>query len=98
MSSGDRLATGMGASLGVFSHNREARTYILMQVALIIPALNEEPVIGLMIQSIPPGLFQIIVVADKRFHRPHGRNRGGASAPQSFGSPSVGTARHASAL
>jgi glycosyltransferase involved in cell wall biosynthesis len=35
-----------------------------MQVALIIPALNEEPVIGLMIQSIPPGLFQIIVVAD----------------------------------
>ena len=35
-----------------------------MQVALIIPALNEEPVIGQMLDAIPAGLFQWVVVAD----------------------------------
>jgi glycosyltransferase involved in cell wall biosynthesis len=35
-----------------------------MQVALIIPALNEEPVIGHMLDSIPAGLFDVVVVAD----------------------------------
>jgi glycosyltransferase involved in cell wall biosynthesis len=33
-------------------------------VALIIPALNEEPVIGAMLSSLPPGLFQTVIVAD----------------------------------
>ncbi|MBC7927642.1 MAG: glycosyltransferase family 2 protein [Bryobacteraceae bacterium] len=33
-------------------------------VALIIPAYNEAPVIGLTLQSIPVGLFDLVVVAD----------------------------------
>lgn len=32
--------------------------------ALIIPALNEEPVIGLTLGQIPPDLYQIVIVAD----------------------------------
>lgn len=32
--------------------------------ALIIPALNEEPVIGRMLAAIPPGLYRQIIVAD----------------------------------
>ena len=32
--------------------------------ALVIPALNEEPVIARMLRGIPPGLFAAIVVAD----------------------------------
>lgn len=32
--------------------------------ALIIPALNEEPVIGRMLTAIPPGLYRQIIVAD----------------------------------
>ena len=32
--------------------------------ALIIPALNEEPVIGATLASIPPGTFEKIIVAD----------------------------------
>lgn len=32
--------------------------------ALIIPALNEEPVIGQLLASIPPELFRLVVVAD----------------------------------
>ena len=35
-----------------------------MQVALIIPALNEEPVIGQMLDSLPSGLFDVVIVAD----------------------------------
>jgi glycosyltransferase involved in cell wall biosynthesis len=35
-----------------------------MQVALIIPALNEEPVIGQMLDAIPAGLFDVVMVAD----------------------------------
>ncbi|MEJ7608072.1 MAG: glycosyltransferase family 2 protein [Bryobacteraceae bacterium] len=35
-----------------------------MKTALIIPALNEEPVIGQMLQRIPPTLFDQIIVAD----------------------------------
>jgi glycosyltransferase involved in cell wall biosynthesis len=35
-----------------------------MQIALIIPALNEEPVIGRMLDSLPPGLFDVVIVAD----------------------------------
>lgn len=34
------------------------------RAALVIPALNEELVIGRMLDSIPPGLFDLIVVAD----------------------------------
>ena len=32
--------------------------------ALIIPALNEEPIIGKMLAGIPPSLFHLIIVAD----------------------------------
>src|SRR5467141_3766876 len=32
--------------------------------ALIIPALNEEAILGFTLQSIPKGLYQMIVVAD----------------------------------
>lgn len=35
-----------------------------MQTALIVPALNEDPVLGQMLEAIPPGIFQLIVVAD----------------------------------
>lgn len=35
-----------------------------MQTALIIPALNEEPVIGQMLDAIPRLLYKVIVVAD----------------------------------
>jgi glycosyltransferase involved in cell wall biosynthesis len=35
-----------------------------MQTALIVPALNEEPVLGQMLDAIPPGIFQLVVVAD----------------------------------
>ena len=35
-----------------------------MQIALIIPALDEEPVIGQMLDSLPPGLFDAVIVAD----------------------------------
>src|SRR5687767_3255210 len=35
-----------------------------MQVALVIPALNEEPVIGQMLDAIPPGIFSLVVIAD----------------------------------
>jgi glycosyltransferase involved in cell wall biosynthesis len=35
-----------------------------MQIALIIPALNEEPVIGRMLDSLPPDLFDTVIVAD----------------------------------
>jgi glycosyltransferase involved in cell wall biosynthesis len=34
------------------------------RTALIIPALNEEPVIGITLGRIPPGLFAVIIVAD----------------------------------
>ena len=34
------------------------------RVALIVPALNEEPVVGWMLESIPQSLFAAIVVAD----------------------------------
>lgn len=36
----------------------------LIEAALIIPALNEEPVLGRTLRAIPPGLFQVVVVAD----------------------------------
>ena len=32
--------------------------------ALIIPALNEEEVIGATLASIPPGIFETVIVAD----------------------------------
>lgn len=35
-----------------------------MQTALIIPALNEEPVIGITLRSLPPRLFNCVIVAD----------------------------------
>jgi glycosyltransferase involved in cell wall biosynthesis len=35
-----------------------------MQIALIVPALNEEPVIGQMLDSLPSGLFDLVIVAD----------------------------------
>lgn len=35
-----------------------------MKAALIIPALNEEAVIGTTLQRVPPGLFQTVIVAD----------------------------------
>src|SRR5208283_1215534 len=35
-----------------------------VQAALIIPALNEEPVLGRTLAAIPPGLFQVVIVAD----------------------------------
>ena len=35
-----------------------------MQAALIIPALNEEPVLGRTLRAIPPALYQIVIVAD----------------------------------
>jgi glycosyltransferase involved in cell wall biosynthesis len=34
------------------------------RAALIIPALNEEPVIGAMLDSVPPELFELVIVAD----------------------------------
>jgi glycosyltransferase involved in cell wall biosynthesis len=34
------------------------------QAALIIPALNEAPVIGRTLASIPPGLFSLVIVSD----------------------------------
>ena len=34
------------------------------RIALIIPAFNEEPVIGMMLRRIPAGLFDLIVVSD----------------------------------
>jgi glycosyltransferase involved in cell wall biosynthesis len=45
-------------------HSTEALPSIVMQIALIIPALNEEPVIGQMLDSLPPGLFDVVIVAD----------------------------------
>jgi len=36
----------------------------MIQAALIIPALNEEPVLARTLRAIPPGLFQIVLVAD----------------------------------
>ncbi len=36
----------------------------MIQAALIIPALNEEPVLGRTLRAIPPELFQIVIVAD----------------------------------
>lgn len=36
----------------------------MIQAALIIPALNEEPVLAGMLSAIPPELFQIVIVAD----------------------------------
>jgi glycosyltransferase involved in cell wall biosynthesis len=33
-------------------------------IALIIPALNEEPVIGLTLQNLPEAFYQVVVVAD----------------------------------
>jgi glycosyltransferase involved in cell wall biosynthesis len=36
----------------------------MIQAALIIPALNEEPVLARTLRAIPPGLFQIVIVAD----------------------------------
>ena len=35
-----------------------------IQAALIIPALNEEPVLARTLRTIPPGLFQLVIVAD----------------------------------
>jgi glycosyltransferase involved in cell wall biosynthesis len=35
-----------------------------MYVALIVPALNEEPVIGLMLDAVPRSLYRAILVAD----------------------------------
>ncbi len=35
-----------------------------VQAALIIPALNEEPVLGCALRAIPEGLFQVVIVAD----------------------------------
>ena len=35
-----------------------------MQVALIVPALNEEPVIGQMLKAVPKSLYSLILVAD----------------------------------
>ena len=35
-----------------------------MQAALIIPALNEEPVLGRTLRAIPPALYQVVIVAD----------------------------------
>ncbi len=35
-----------------------------LTAALIIPALNEEAVIGEMLARIPPGLFRVVIVAD----------------------------------
>ena len=32
--------------------------------ALIVPAYNEEPVVGIMLRRIPPGLFDLIIVSD----------------------------------
>ncbi len=40
------------------------RSVLRSTAALIIPALNEEPVIGRMLASIPHSLFNIIIVAD----------------------------------
>lgn len=40
------------------------RTAEEFTAALIIPALNEEAVIGSTLASVPPGLFQTVVVAD----------------------------------
>ena len=34
------------------------------RIALIVPAYNEEPVIGIMLLRIPPGLFDLIIVSD----------------------------------
>jgi glycosyltransferase involved in cell wall biosynthesis len=36
----------------------------MIQAALIIPALNEEPVLARTLRAIPPELFQIVIVAD----------------------------------
>ena len=35
-----------------------------MCAALVIPALNEEPVIASTLQAIPPGVFRLVIVAD----------------------------------
>ena len=35
-----------------------------MQTALIVPALNEEPVIGQMLDAIPESMYRLIIVAD----------------------------------
>jgi glycosyltransferase involved in cell wall biosynthesis len=35
-----------------------------MQIALIIPALNEEPVIGQMLDALPREVFDVVIVAD----------------------------------
>lgn len=36
----------------------------MIQAALIIPALNEEPVLARTLRAVPAGLFQIVIVAD----------------------------------
>jgi len=40
------------------THGSESRA------ALVIPALNEEPVIASTLRAIPPGLFDVVIVAD----------------------------------
>lgn len=35
-----------------------------MKAALIVPALNEEPVLGQMLDAVPAGLYRIVIVAD----------------------------------
>ncbi len=40
------------------------RLFADASAALIIPALNEEPVIGTMLASVPPSLFCLVIVAD----------------------------------
>lgn len=35
-----------------------------MRAALVIPALNEEPVIASTLRAIPPGIFSLVIVAD----------------------------------
>src|SRR5688572_15264658 len=35
-----------------------------MPAALIVPALNEAPVIARLLAAVPPGLYDVIVVAD----------------------------------
>jgi len=36
----------------------------MLSAALIIPALNEEPVIAATLRAIPPGVFRLVIVAD----------------------------------
>ena len=58
----------------------------MIQAALIIPALNEEPVLARTLRAIPPGLFQMVIVADNGSTdgtaavAPRGRSDGGERA------------------